>query len=141
MWSILPEAPEESPVHSTRSLVRIFMVCSSEHQVANVIIAGQTTKCLTAQSTFPEFTVTANTTDQLPTCDPWALTIQGGTSPYKVVLTSLDSPAVTNVTMPTGDNLYKYINRANPGGTLLGSHQFLLEIAVIRLIYHLCSGD
>lgn len=90
---------------------------------ANVKPAGENTRCLPSQSTpTGHLTVTANGTDPLTTCNPWTLLIHGGTSPYTVVLASLDSPAVTNVTLPEGDNMYTYINRANPGGTLLGTY-------------------
>lgn len=98
-------------------------ILTSRFQIINTIAAGKTTLCLPPQSAAAKFTITANVTDELATCHPWALAIQGGTPPYKVVLASLDSSAVTNVTLPAEDNLYTYINRANPGGALLGTLQ------------------
>jgi hypothetical protein len=43
--------------------------------------------------------VVANVTDTLTTCQPWGLTIKGGTPPYNLTLAAVNSPVVTNVTM------------------------------------------
>jgi len=70
--------------------------------------------------TSPPFTVTANETSDLRTCHPWKLTAKGGVPPYTITLAAPNSPAVTNVTLPYGDDTFTYINRASPGGELMG---------------------
>ncbi|KAJ7143982.1 hypothetical protein C8R44DRAFT_564898, partial [Mycena epipterygia] len=61
-----------------------------------------------------EFTISANVTDTLNTCQPWGLTISGGTPPYNLTLAVLNAPDVTNVTLGANDSVYTYINRAEP---------------------------
>jgi hypothetical protein len=88
-------------------------------------LAGDKTSCVVDRSS-SSFTFTHNITGDLSTCDPVGLAITGGVSPYTVSLIAANSPAVTNVTMPEGDNVYTYISRAAPGGQLVGaSPQFL----------------
>jgi hypothetical protein len=70
--------------------------------------------------TSPSFTVTANVTKDLQTCQPWGLTVKGGVPPYTISLASPNSPSVTNVTLPYGDDTFTYINRASPDGQLIG---------------------
>lgn len=62
----------------------------------------------------------SNVTGTLTTCEPWGLTIVGGTKPYTVVLAALDSPITTNVTMAAPDDVFTYPNRADPGGQIMG---------------------
>jgi hypothetical protein len=83
------------------------------------VIAGQSTQCVTAPLTTPPFTVTANVTSELTTCQPWGLTVKGGVPPYTVTLAELNEPVVTNVTMPFGLDSFTFINRANPNGQLI----------------------
>ncbi|EDQ99111.1 uncharacterized protein LACBIDRAFT_335331 [Laccaria bicolor S238N-H82] len=83
------------------------------------VIAGQTTQCVIAPSTTPEFTVTSNVTNGLTTCQPWGLSVKGGVPPYNLTLAAVNSPIVTNVTLPFGDDHFTYINRADPGTQLL----------------------
>ncbi|KAF9565442.1 hypothetical protein CPC08DRAFT_704697 [Agrocybe pediades] len=83
------------------------------------VTAGQSTSCVTPTQDSSDFTVKTNITSEISTCDPLGLTITGGTSPYTVALVPSNSPATTNVTLPAGDNLYTYINRASPGGQLV----------------------
>ncbi|KDR72781.1 hypothetical protein GALMADRAFT_73247 [Galerina marginata CBS 339.88] len=84
------------------------------------VIAGQSTRCVTPPST-PSFTVTANVTDELTTCQPWGLTVKGGVPPYNVTLAAINSPIVTNVTMPFGLDVFTFIDRADPGTQLLAA--------------------
>jgi hypothetical protein len=65
-------------------------------------------------------TIKPNVTMDLKTCDPWGLTITGGTPPYNVTILSVGATFVTNVTVPKGFDALTYINRANPNGAILG---------------------
>jgi hypothetical protein len=67
------------------------------------------------------FTFTSNVTSELSTCEALGLSMTGGTSPYLVSFVAANAPSVTNVTLPRGDDLYTYINRASPGGQLVGA--------------------
>ncbi|KAF5378157.1 hypothetical protein D9615_007611 [Tricholomella constricta] len=85
------------------------------------VTAGESTECLPV-NTAVLFAMSSNATaGEISTCEPWGLLIKGGQSPYTVTLAALNSPSVTNVTMPAGDNLYTYINRASPNGSLLAA--------------------
>ncbi|KDQ50931.1 hypothetical protein JAAARDRAFT_141098, partial [Jaapia argillacea MUCL 33604] len=68
----------------------------------------------------PSFVMTANVTGTLQTCQPWGLSIQGGTPPYGVTVARLNTSVVTNMTVPLGDDIVTYINRAEPLGVILG---------------------
>ena len=103
----------------TRFLVRKF-VHASISLLFNTVKAGQTTNCVVTPSATPQFTITSNITGSLATCQPWGLTISGGVAPYNITLVSLSARVVTNVTLPSGDNHFTYINRAAPGAQLLG---------------------
>jgi len=82
-------------------------------------IAGQDTSCLPpAPST--SLAITPNVTSNLSTCDPWGLTVTGGSAPYNVSLMSVGSTIVTNISIPRGFDVLTYINRANPNGETLG---------------------
>ncbi|KAF9492395.1 hypothetical protein BDN71DRAFT_1473847 [Pleurotus eryngii] len=84
------------------------------------VTAGQSITCI--QSREPStFTVTSNITGDANTCDPWGLTIVGGSKPYSVTLAALSSPVITNVTMGALDDRLTYINRADPNTILLAS--------------------
>lgn len=85
------------------------------------VIAGQTTQCVIPALTSPSFTVTANVTKDLQTCQPWGFTVKGGVPPYNLTLAAPNSPIVTNVTLPYGDDAFTYIDRADPGGKLIGA--------------------
>ncbi|CAA7263780.1 unnamed protein product [Cyclocybe aegerita] len=68
------------------------------------------------------FTVNANVTDFLRTCDAWALTVDGGTPPYSFDFFSLssgESQLDFHDTLEAGLTRYIYVNRADPGSTLL----------------------
>ncbi|KAJ7134056.1 hypothetical protein C8R43DRAFT_956364 [Mycena crocata] len=85
------------------------------------VIEGATTQCIPPASTEPPFKVVANVTDVLNTCQPWGLTIQGGTPPYNVTLAATNSSDVTNSTLGPNDSYFTYINRADPGRQLMAS--------------------
>jgi hypothetical protein len=68
------------------------------------------------------FTISANVTvpSRISTCDPWAVTVQGGTYPYDFTLVAINSSAVTNVSsVARGDDTLVWIDRAAPNGQLL----------------------
>jgi len=84
------------------------------------VAAGQDTSCLPpAPST--SLAITPNVTSNLSTCDPWGLTVTGGSAPYNVSLMSVGSTIVTNISIPRGFDVLTYINRANPNGETLAA--------------------
>ncbi|KAJ6602505.1 hypothetical protein DFH09DRAFT_1470167 [Mycena vulgaris] len=85
------------------------------------VTKGLDTQCLPPVPSPPlaAFTVTANVTDKLNTCQPWGLRIKGGSPPYNVTFAALNSPIITNVTTLEADDAYTYINRADPGTQLI----------------------
>jgi len=85
------------------------------------VTAGQTTQCIPAASTDAPFTVTANVTDTINTCQPWGLTITGGAPPYNVTFAALNSPVITNVTMGPTDDAFTFIDRADPNTQLIAA--------------------
>lgn len=54
------------------------------------------------------------------------MTIEGGQKPYTVVLSALDSPIITNITMGPEDSIFTYIDRADPNGQLMGEYLYNL---------------
>lgn len=85
------------------------------------LAAGSTTSCVKERDSPSNFTITANVTDTLNTCDPWGITVSGGVPPYMFTLAAVGSPVLTNVTSETDDqDTLTYINRADPDGQLLG---------------------
>ncbi|KAF8906975.1 hypothetical protein CPB84DRAFT_1675197, partial [Gymnopilus junonius] len=66
------------------------------------------------------FTTNVTSPEQLTTCDPWGVTIQGGNPPYTVTLVQPNFPDFTNVTVLPGFDVLTYINRANPNSQLIG---------------------
>lgn len=95
--------------------------CLPWTQLNLIIAAGQTTQCVsTPAEPSPSFTVTANVTGTLETCQPWGITVSGGVPPYTITLAQTNQPVVTNVTMDFGANRFTFPNRALPGGSLIG---------------------
>ncbi|KAJ6470553.1 hypothetical protein DFH09DRAFT_1294352 [Mycena vulgaris] len=85
------------------------------------VTAGANTQCIPAATpSEPSFTISANVTGTLTTCQPWGLTIQGGAPPYNVTLATLNSSDVTNVTLGANDSFFTYINRAVPNTQMIG---------------------
>ncbi|KAJ7143981.1 hypothetical protein C8R44DRAFT_973745 [Mycena epipterygia] len=84
---------------------------------------GSTSDCIppAPSPTEQEFTISANVTDTLNTCQPWDLTIHGGTPPYNLTLTVLNASDVTNVTLGANYSVYTYINRAEPDSQMIAS--------------------
>ncbi|KAJ7074517.1 hypothetical protein C8F01DRAFT_26981 [Mycena amicta] len=85
------------------------------------VVAGTSTQCIPAASTDAPFTVTSNVTGTLTTCQPWGLNIQGGTPPYNVTFAALNSPIITNVTMGPFDDVFTFIDRADPNTQLIAA--------------------
>ncbi|KAF9476290.1 hypothetical protein BDN70DRAFT_183212 [Pholiota conissans] len=98
------------------------LVASRETSHQTNLTAGASTSCIKTPSA-SKFTITPNVTSNsdLTTCDLLGLAIRGGVSPYTLSLVAATSPSVTNVTLPAGDNVYTYINRAAPGGHLVAA--------------------
>ncbi|EKM77249.1 hypothetical protein AGABI1DRAFT_43859, partial [Agaricus bisporus var. burnettii JB137-S8] len=71
-----------------------------------------------------DFTITSNVTDggRVETCHFWRLNINGGESPYTVVLNAVNSPVITNISLSDGNNAVVYSNRADPDTTLFGKY-------------------
>ncbi|KAF7346713.1 hypothetical protein MSAN_01809400 [Mycena sanguinolenta] len=86
------------------------------------VIDGATTQCVPPSLSDPTsgFKISSNVTDALNTCQPWGLTIEGGTPPYSVTLAELNSGNVTNATMGPTDTVFTYINKMPPGGQVIG---------------------
>ncbi|KAF7378227.1 hypothetical protein MSAN_00247500 [Mycena sanguinolenta] len=84
------------------------------------VIEGAT-ECLPPAIARPPFTITSNVTDTLTTCQPWGLTIHGGTPPYNVTLAALNASDVTNATLGPHDITLTYINRAEPNTQMIAS--------------------
>ncbi|KAI0819765.1 hypothetical protein BC628DRAFT_964066 [Trametes gibbosa] len=89
----------------------------------NVIAAsdGKDTSCLIPDPTPSTPRITPNVSTELQTCQPWGLTITGGTKPYSVTLGQLNSGVITNVTMGPLDDVLTYINRAAPNEPLIAA--------------------
>lgn len=64
--------------------------------------------------------ITPNVTTSIETCEPWGLTVLGGKKPYQVVLSALNSGIITNVTMGANDDVFTFIDRADPNELLMG---------------------
>lgn len=69
----------------------------------------------------------SNITEDLETCQPLGLRVVGGQKPYTITLAAPGSPRVTNVTLGPDDDVFTYIDRADPNGQLMGgfSHHLM----------------
>ncbi|KAK7065098.1 hypothetical protein R3P38DRAFT_2827889 [Favolaschia claudopus] len=83
------------------------------------VSAGETSDCLPSPPSDTSFKITANVTDVLDTCQPWGLTVEGGTPPYHVTIAQMNSGNITNVTFGTMDSVLTYINRTPPGNQII----------------------
>ncbi|KAH9911034.1 hypothetical protein B0H21DRAFT_775099 [Amylocystis lapponica] len=83
------------------------------------VTAGTNTSCLPAAPSASIAHITPNVTATLETCQPWGLTMTNGTKPYNVTFAALNSPVVTTVTMGPEDDVFTYIDRADPNGELI----------------------
>ncbi|KAJ3811104.1 hypothetical protein F5876DRAFT_76120 [Lentinula aff. lateritia] len=87
---------------------------------AYTVQSGQSTECI-VNSNQSDFTVSANITGTVNTCQPYGLRIHGGVPPYNISLAQFNSPVVTNVTISSPNDAFTYINRATPGYLLLAA--------------------
>ena len=65
-------------------------------------------------------TITPNFTSPITSCQALGMQISGGKKPYTLTLTAVNSPVLTNVSLGAEDDTFTYINRADPGGQLMG---------------------
>jgi len=120
-WQRRRDSPEQNDCDWYVSVFATLKLSYSK-----ILQAGQTTQCVTTPVSTPPFTVTANVTKDLQTCQPWGFTIKGGVPPYIITLAAPNSPIVTNVTIPYGNDAFTYIDRADPNGELMGALATLL---------------
>lgn len=88
-----------------------------------LVTAGKDTSCLPplpSQDSTDIPSILPNVTGTISTCDPWGLQIVGGQKPYQIALSACDSPVITNVTMGPDDDVFTFIDRADPNGQLMG---------------------
>ncbi|KAJ7775944.1 hypothetical protein DFH07DRAFT_711319, partial [Mycena maculata] len=82
---------------------------------------GSNTQCNANPAVEPPFTITANVTDVLNTCEPWGLTIQGGSPPYNLTIAVMNSADVMNVTLGPKAT-YTYVNQINAPAQIIGKN-------------------
>ncbi|KAJ7595332.1 hypothetical protein C8J56DRAFT_775523, partial [Mycena floridula] len=104
---------------------------------SSAVIGHSSTSCIKSSTALSTFLMDVNVTDELSTCQPWGMRIAGGDAPYTVTILSEDSPVLTNVSMDSGQDLYTYINRANPGDRILGP--LPVQYSFTRLIQRIFS--
>lgn len=89
-----------------------------------VFLGGMDRSCLPAISSDMQPpvipSIISNLTGTVETCQPWGLTISGGAKPYQIVLSALQSTTITNSSMGTDDDVFTYIDRADPNELLMG---------------------
>ncbi|TFK17333.1 hypothetical protein FA15DRAFT_337752 [Coprinopsis marcescibilis] len=83
------------------------------------VVAGQSLQCVVPTTVNPEFSVKANVTGDLESCQQLGVTVKGGTPPYTLNIVAVNSPVVTNATIPLGLDAFTYINRADPGREMI----------------------
>ncbi|KAE9402413.1 hypothetical protein BT96DRAFT_1017651 [Gymnopus androsaceus JB14] len=84
---------------------------------------GSTTDCVVSDIS-SNFTVSNNVTipSNLSTCDPWGVTVEGGSYPYTFSILSTNSLVVNNITTTSADqDMLVWINRADPNGILFAA--------------------
>ncbi|KAJ6482134.1 hypothetical protein C8R47DRAFT_1197593 [Mycena vitilis] len=85
------------------------------------VVTGQSTQCIPAADTGPAFTISANVTDTLNTCQPWGVKVVGGVPPYIITLAAVNSPVTTNATFGPVDDQFTFIDRADPKTQLIAA--------------------
>ncbi|KAJ7616599.1 hypothetical protein FB45DRAFT_1105843, partial [Roridomyces roridus] len=97
--------------------------------VLYTVVHGPSTSCLPEPTTENAFTLTANVTDSLSTCESWGLTIDGGVPPYTITIAAMDSAQVLNETVATDldKSIFTWINTARPGSDLIGGGSFCVH--------------
>ena len=73
-------------------------------------------------------TLAVNVTGSAETCQPIGYRVFGGQPPYTISLAAPGSPVVTNETLPKEDDVFTYINRADPNGQLMGTSRVIYLI-------------
>ncbi|KAL7278105.1 hypothetical protein ACG7TL_008076 [Trametes sanguinea] len=82
---------------------------------------GSDTSCLAPGPTSSTPRITPNVTSSLETCEPWGLTITGGVKPYNITFGQIASGVITEEQMGPVDDVYTYINRADPNLPLMAA--------------------
>jgi hypothetical protein len=82
--------------------------------------AAGDTSCMPSAPT-TSLAVIGNVTKDLSTCKPWGLRVSGGTPPYNITLAAVGSPVVTNISLPSGDDVFTWIDRASPNTQILAA--------------------
>ncbi|KAI0325142.1 hypothetical protein GY45DRAFT_1312648 [Cubamyces sp. BRFM 1775] len=80
---------------------------------------GSDTTCLIPEPTPSTPRIVSSITGNLNTCEPWKLSITGGTKPYNVTLAQLGAGNITVAPMGPYDDVFVYIDRAGPGFPLI----------------------
>ncbi|KAI0357047.1 hypothetical protein OH77DRAFT_1476413 [Trametes cingulata] len=83
------------------------------------VIAGSDTSCLIPAPTSSTLRITPNVTTQLETCQPWGLSVTGGTKPYNLTFGQTASGVITQVQMGPEDDVFVFIDRADPRQKLM----------------------
>jgi hypothetical protein len=85
------------------------------------------------------------TNADIQTCEPWGMTVSGGTPPYTVTLAALGAPVFTNVNSPniTDYNRFTYVNRADPGTDLIGTSSIcvLSDYYILKIVFTAVISD
>ncbi|KAK7052767.1 hypothetical protein R3P38DRAFT_2763100 [Favolaschia claudopus] len=110
----------EHPV-GTKLLLQVVDATGASGGVAPALftVIDGAASCSPKQILDPAFSISANVTDKLTTCDSWGLIIHGGSRPYNVTLAALNAPGVTNLTLGPQDFIFTYVNRAESGTQLI----------------------
>ncbi|KLO12101.1 hypothetical protein SCHPADRAFT_854361 [Schizopora paradoxa] len=82
--------------------------------------AGSTTSCLPPPPS-ENITVVPNITKTVTTCQAMGFQIEGGKKPYNLTLVAPNSTVLTNVTMGPTDDVFTYIDRADPNSGLMAA--------------------
>ncbi|PPR06300.1 LOW QUALITY PROTEIN: hypothetical protein CVT26_005132 [Gymnopilus dilepis] len=102
---------------------------------------GDRTHCIISPKS-PSFTIAANVTSpsEINTCDPWGLTIRGGTPPYTVTILQPNSPTYTNATVASGFDAFTYINRGVPSSSLIETAPQITKLTSVLTTISLMTG-
>lgn len=63
-------------------------------------------------------TIVTNVTNA-ESCQPVGVRVYGGSMPYNITISALNSTVVTNLTLGPTNDVLTYINRAEPNGEFL----------------------
>lgn len=118
MLSIQKVFPEGKARNYIQSAVRLIR--HQKLQIADGGLSDGDSKCLPAAPSV-NITLVANMTKSVSTCDALGVRITGGKKPYNITFAAPNSPVLTNVTMGPTDDVFTYIDRADPNSGLLGT--------------------